>query len=137
MRMTEEQHAAWKAKEARRAGLANVELQTKVVPAATKYRNVPTDGYHSKREAARASVLKLMQESGQIRNLREQVKYLLIPKQDGERECSYVADFCYEEFASGEWREAVEDVKGCPDQKWPIKRKLMLFIHGIRVREIK
>jgi len=46
-----------------------------------KYRNKPTDGYHSKREARRAAALRLMQEAGQIQGLREQVEFLLIPRQ--------------------------------------------------------
>jgi hypothetical protein len=103
-----------------------------------KFRNVKTDGYASKKESQRAFVLKLQQEAGQIRNLREQVKYLLIPKQDGERECSYVADFVYEEFAYNvdHWNEIVEDTKGFRTPDYIIKRKLMLFLHKIRIREV-
>jgi hypothetical protein len=110
----------------------------------SKYRNKPTDGYVSIRESKRAFQLKLMQEAGQIRNLREQVSFLLIPKQEGERACSYVADFCYEEFSrverddNGEmdiWRTVVEDCKGMRTDVYRIKRKLMLFVHKIRIRE--
>ena len=110
--------------------------------APSKYRNKPTNGYASKREAERAFRLKLMQEAGAIRNLREQVKFLLIPKQDGERACSYIADFSYEEpsFAEsqaghGVWREVVEDCKGMRTDVYVIKRKLMQMVHGIKVRE--
>ena len=107
----------------------------------TKYRNKPTNGYHSKREAKRAAVLRLMQEAGQIRDLREQVEFLLIPRQklpDGsaERSCSYWADFVYEEWASGEWTRVVEDVKGVRTPDYVIKRKLMLFVHGVAIREV-
>ncbi len=106
-----------------------------VVAAPSKYRNKPTNGYASIREAKRAFQLKLMQEAGQIRNLREQTAWLLIPKQEGERACSYRSDFDYEEFAGGEWRLAVEDVKGMRTDVYKIKRKLMLMVHGIRIRE--
>jgi hypothetical protein len=105
------------------------------MPATSKFRNVKTDGYASRKEAKRASDLRLMQEAGQIRNLREQVEYVLIPKQDGERACSYRADFVYEEFATSGWREVVEDTKGVRTADYVIKRKLMLHVHGIRIRE--
>lgn len=108
--------------------------------APSKFRNVATNGYHSKRESNRAADLKLLEKSGQIRNLREQVKYLLIPRQDGERECSYVADFVYElrgfttDFGTI-WNWTVEDCKGFRTPDYVIKRKLMLFVHGVKVRE--
>ena len=106
-----------------------------------KYRNRPTDGYHSKREARRAAALRLMQEAGQIQGLREQVEFLLIPRQtrpDGtaERSCSYWADFTYDEWASGEWRRVVEDVKGMRTREYVLKRKLMLMVHGVAIREV-
>ena len=106
-----------------------------------KYRNRPTDGYASKREAKRAAALRLMQEAGQIRDLREQVEFLLIPRQtrpDGtaERSCSYWADFVYDEWTADGWRRVVEDVKGVRTPDYVIKRKLMLFVHGVAIREV-
>ena len=106
-----------------------------------KYRNKPTDGYHSKREAKRAAVLRLMQEAGQIQGLREQVEFLLIPRQkrpDGsaERSCSYWADFTYDEWTADGWRRVVEDVKGVRTPDYVIKRKLMLMVHGVAIREV-
>ena len=107
----------------------------------TKYRNKPTDGYASKREARRAAALRLMEEAGQIQWLREQVEFVLIPRQkrpDGtaERSCSYWADFTYDEWASGEWRRVVEDVKGMRTREYVLKRKLMLMVHGVAIREV-
>jgi hypothetical protein len=107
--------------------------------APSKYRNKPTDGYASIREAKRAFELKLMQEAGQIRNLREQVSFLLIPKQEGERACSYIADFVYEEYRQhkheyGYW-PVVEDCKGMRTDVYRIKKKLMLMVHQVRIRE--
>lgn len=106
-----------------------------------KYRNKPTDGYHSKREARRAAALRLMQEAGQIQGLREQVEFLLIPRQtrpDGtaERSCSYWADFTYDEWTADGWRRVVEDVKGVRTREYVIKRKLMLMVHGVAIREV-
>lgn len=47
----------------------------------SKMRNKRSGGYDSKREHKRARELRFMQMDGQIRNLREQVKYVLIPAQ--------------------------------------------------------
>ncbi len=105
-------------------------------PRRNKFHAVKTDGYASKKEAKRASDLRLMQEAGQIRNLREQVEYELIAKQEGERACSYRADFVYDEFAADGWRQVVEDTKGVRTADYIIKRKLMQQMHGIRIREV-
>ena len=99
-----------------------------------KYKNRPVGGYFSVKEARRAEALKLLRDGGEIFNLREQVVYLLIPKQEEERACKYVADFVYEDKAG---REVVEDVKS-PASRTPayiIKRKLMLMVHRIKIVE--
>lgn len=98
-----------------------------------KFRNKPTGGHASKREHKRALELRLMESAGQIRNLREQVKYLLIPKQEGERACTYVADFVYEVWP--DWRTEVEDCKGFKTEVYRIKKKLMLMVHKVKIRE--
>ena len=99
--------------------------------------------FDSKREARRYMDLWLMQRSGEITNLRTQVKYPLLPKQvhpDGTREraIDYVADFVYEK--DGE--TVVEDSKGFRNtasaayRVFVMKRKMMLYFHGITVREV-
>jgi hypothetical protein len=104
---------------------------------ASKYGNEKTRGYASRKEADRAQELRLMQRGGAISHLEEQVRFVLIPAQrepDGklvERQLSYIADFVYR-AASG---IVVEDVKGMRTRAYIIKRKLMLHVHGIRVRE--
>lgn len=116
--------------------LQQVEAAKQMVLAqVSKYKNEKTDGYHSKKEAKRASDLRLMQEAGQIRNLREQVQFEIIPKQDGERSAHYIADFQYEEFSGDGWREVTEDCKGYRTADYVLKRKLMLHVHGIKIRE--
>jgi hypothetical protein len=108
----------------------------------SKYKNEKTNGYSSKKEAKRATELKLLLKAGKIRNLREQVRYELIPKQDGERACSYVADFVYDEaviekhWSGPRWFPVVEDAKGMRTPLYVIKRKLMLRVHGIKIREV-
>ena len=49
-----------------------------------------------------------------------------------ERKCSYYADFVY--MQNG--RQIVEDAKGKRTDEYVIKRKLMLFLQGIRIREV-
>lgn len=106
----------------------------------SKYGNKRTNGYASKREAKRAEELKLLEAAGKITNLREQVEYVLIPKQDGERACKYIADFVYREIPDDPRLamrcDTVEDAKGYRDPVYRIKRKLMLSVHGIRIREV-
>ncbi len=97
--------------------------------------------FDSRREYARWCELKMLERSGEIRDLKRQVRYKLIPAQrDGkrllERECAYIADFTYQERAEGGWAPVVEDVKGVRTPEYIIKRKLMLYLHGIRVREV-
>ena len=124
---------------------------------APKYHNVKTRGYDSAKEAERARVLHLLEKAGKIQDLREQVRFELIPAQydvgtkiipskDGkpekaqtvlkcvERAVYYVADFVYVDCATEE--EVVEDAKGVRTKEYVIKRKLMLWIHGIRVKEV-
>jgi hypothetical protein len=98
----------------------------------SKYHAVKTGGYASKREAKRAQELKLLLQAGEIADLEEQPVFELIPKQLGERNCRYIADFRYKENGV----TVVEDCKGFRTPEYVIKRKLMLQVHGIRVREV-
>lgn len=118
-----------------------------------KYHNkkVVIDGeiFDSKKEARRFTELLLMQRAGEISNLQRQVKYLLIPaqrepntvgKRGGiikgkliEREVSYIADFVYIDKAG---QTVVEDTKGMKTKEYIIKRKLMLYLHNIRIKEV-
>ena len=89
--------------------------------------------YDSKKEALRHRELLLLERAGKITNLERQVKFELIPKQDGERACTYVADFVYENVDTGE--RVVEDTKGFKTEVYRIKKKLMLWVHNIRIIE--
>lgn len=103
-----------------------------------KARKVVVDGieFDSKKEAGRYAELRILQKSGKIQNLQTQVPYTLIPSQKGlyrsERPCKYVADFVYE--SDGE--TIVEDTKGYRTPEYIIKRKLMLMVFGISVKEV-
>lgn len=103
-----------------------------------KYHNRKYSGFDSKKEFRRYQELKVMESAGLISDLQTQVKYVLIPSQRNElgkvveRECSYKADFVY--MMDG--KKIVEDVKGFKTKEYIIKRKLMLYIHNIKIVEV-
>lgn len=105
--------------------------------------------YDSRKEARRARELSLLEKAGKITDLQEQVKFVLIPTQREpdiignrggikkgnviEKECAYYADFVYKDENGN---TVVEDTKGVKTTEYIIKRKLMLYVHGIKIREI-
>ncbi len=102
-------------------------------------KRVIIDGetFDSVKEYRRWCELKLLKRAGNIKDLKRQVKYVLIPAQyeNGkclERECAYFADFTY--IQNG--KLVVEDTKGYKTKDYIIKRKLMLHVHGIRIAEV-
>lgn len=115
-----------------------------------KKMSTPDGEFDSKGEWERWIFLKEALGNGQISELRRQVKYTLIPtqyrteivhlktkdkevKRVAEREITYTADFVYEK--NGE--KIVEDFKGFPNDRWPLKKAMMLYFHGIAIREVK
>lgn len=116
-------------------------------------KKITVDGitFDSKKEYRRYCELALLEKAGQIQSLELQKVFELIPAQyetferygkkgqrlkDGkrciEKACVYKADFCYTENGV----LVVEDTKGFKTKEYIIKRKLMLYIHGIRIKEI-
>lgn len=102
-------------------------------------RKIIRDGieFDSIKECQRYCELKLMQMAGVISDLQLQVPFELIPSQRiagkvVERAVNYVADFVYHQNGL----KVVEDTKGMRTKDYIIKRKLMLWVHGIRIREI-
>lgn len=108
--------------------------------------------FDSKKEYKRYCELSLLERAGEITNLQRQVPYLLIPEQRApstevykkgsragqpkpgpvlERKVVYIADFVYQE--NGE--TVVEDTKGIKTKEYIIKRKLLLYRYGIRIKE--
>lgn len=107
-------------------------------PKPNKYHAKQVGGHASRKEHDRSNLLHLLERQGKISCLREQVRFVLIPAQyaDGkcvERACSYVADFVY---LDQEGNQVVEDTKGVRTKEYVIKRKLMLHVHGIAIKEI-
>lgn len=110
---------------------------------ASKYGNEKVqDGdltFDSKAEHRRWIHLTLLQRAGEICDLQRQVPYELIPAQDKpsggrERATLYLADFVYRDRAGA---TIVEDVKGYVTPEFRLKRKLMLWRHGIEIKEIR
>lgn len=108
----------------------------------TKYhsRKITVNGivFDSHREARRYQELQLLLRAGEISQLEMQKKYTLIPAQKKpsggtERAVTYTADFVYKDKTG---REIVEDSKGMKTQQYIIRRKLMLYVHGIEVKEV-
>lgn len=120
-----------------------------------KYHNhkVERDGesFDSIKEYRRYCELQIMEKAGMIHGLERQKKFVLIPaqrepdtvgKRGGrikgkviERECAYIADFCYY-TQDGEY--VVEDVKSeaTKTEQYKIKKKMLLYFHHIRIREV-
>lgn len=123
----------------------------------TKYhsKKITANGmtFDSKKELRRYNELLQLQKAGVIHNLQRQVKFELIPTQveiyerysektgkrlkDGsrtlEKSVNYWADFVYRDGAG---KMIVEDTKGFLTKEYIIKRKLMLYIHGIAIKEV-
>ena len=121
-----------------------------------KYGNkkIIADGqwFDSLKEYKRYCDLSLLERAGKITKLQRQVPFLLIPEQRApstevykkgsragqpkpgqvlERKVMYVADFVYED--NGE--TVVEDAKGVRTKDYVLKRKMMLYRYGIRIKE--
>lgn len=115
-------------------------------------RKTVIDGitFDSSKEARRWVELRERQKNGEISELRRQVKFELVPAQREpatqgprggwrpgkliEKEAAYYADFVYKVNATGE--VVVEDVKGVRTDTYTLKRKIMLWRYGIRIREL-
>lgn len=122
----------------------------------TKYKSksIIIDGivFQSKKEGRRWTELRMLERVGEITNLHRQVPFILIPEQrlpgtetykSGprkgqvkpgpvlERKVTYIADFMYEQNG----KVVVEDTKGMRTKEYVIKRKLMLYKYGIRIKE--
>lgn len=117
----------------------------------SKYHNnkVTANGeiFDSKKEFRRWQELRLLERGGKIQNLERQVPFELVPpirepptigprggvKQGKiiEKAVTYVADFVYEQ----DGKTVVEDTKGVRTADYVIKRKLMMWRHGIRIVE--
>lgn len=121
-------------------------------------RKITRDGvtFDSMKEYRRFCELSLLQRAGAITELKRQVEFELLPAQyeeiptgeiyrQGERKgqpkykrvcveksVKYVADFVYKE--NGKY--IVEDTKGFKTKDYILKRKMMLYFHNIKIKEV-
>ena len=125
-------------------------------------RKITRDGmtFDSLKEYRRFCELRLLEKAGQVKDLQRQVKFVLIPQQKEtvvryskktgkrlqddyrviEREVAFIADFVYKIPVDSTddvilWRTVVEDTKGFRTADYILKRKMMLYFHGIRIKE--
>lgn len=103
-----------------------------------KYGNqkvVNTDGkFDSKFEYYRWCELKILEKAGLIKDLKKQVKFVLIDKSKHGREISYIADFTY---LQGD-KLIVEDTKSTATKTrlYCLKKRLLAERYGITITEI-
>ena len=107
--------------------------------------------FDSRKEGRRYIELRMRELRGEITDLKLQVPFELFPEarepdtvgprggvKHGkviERKCEYIADFVYKENGV----EIVEDTKSEATRKkesYIVKRKAMLYLKGIRIREV-
>ena len=109
--------------------------------------------FDSKRESERYQELKILERAGEIKDLMLQPSFVVIPAywetyerygkngnrlKDGKRclehQCVYRADFAY---IDKNGNKVVEDVKGIRTEAYKIKKKLMLQVYGIQIKEVE
>ena len=94
--------------------------------------------FDSKAEARRYQELSLMEKTGEIKNLRLQPEYELIPRfkkgNKTHRRTVYIADFEYIENG----RTIVEDVKGYATDVYKLKKKMLEYKYPERtIKEVR
>ena len=109
----------------------------------TKYGNSKTYvggiQFDSKHEAERYVELKYWERIKGIRDLQLQVPFELIPAQRDEngkvveRAVKYIADFVYYDQNGN---LVVEDAKGMKTDAYKLKKKMMLYFKGIKIKEV-
>ena len=109
----------------------------------SKFHNKKTevDGitFDSKHEAHRWVELKYLERIGEIRDLKRQYPFELIPAQYDERgKCversvKYIADFVYYDR---DGNLVVEDAKGMKTDAYKLKKKMLRHFKGIEIKEV-
>ena len=109
-----------------------------------KYGNhkitVGGESFDSQKEYNRYCELKLLERAGEIKDIKRQQRFQIIPTQKDlqgnilERPVVYIADFTYTDNKSGQL--VVEDTKGFKTPEYILKRKMMLYWNGIRIKEV-
>lgn len=127
-RWTPSDLAAYQAKHPR-LRMEIVSEQPKVNKYHAKKTEVGGIVFDSKRESSRYRDLKIMEREGLITGLTLQPKYPL--EVNGVKIGNYIGDFLYTE----DGQRVVEDTKGVKTPVYKLKRRLMLALYGIHIRE--
>lgn len=88
--------------------------------------------FDSKKEANRYKELLLLLKAGQIGMLQLQVPYEL--NEGGTHSMKYIADFVYVDALTGQ--TIVEDAKGYRTKEYLKKKRLMLKVYNIKIKEV-
>jgi len=97
--------------------------------------------FDSQKELNRWLELKILERFGEVKDIRRQVVFELVPKSPGQRAVKYIADFVYsgkisiEQFEEPIYIKFVEDCKGYKTPMYRLKKKLMKAKFGIDIRE--
>jgi Protein of unknown function (DUF1064) len=102
-------------------------------PKRSKYGAVRTDGYASKREARTAAALHALARAGQIKDLREQVPIVLVPRNGKLRAVTYIADFTY---SDPDGIKHYLDAKGFKTPVYRLKKRLAALLLNIEIEEV-
>lgn len=107
-----------------------------------KFKNVKTRvdniTFDSNKEARVYQDLKLLLQAGEVQKLELQRRFTLVPAQYEEKKCVeksvvYVADFV---VTKRDGTVEVIDCKGAKTKDYIIKRKMMRWVLGIRIKEL-
>ena len=107
------------------------------------YKKTEVNGivFDSRHEAERWIELRYMERAGLIYELQRQVPFVMIPTQRDEvtgklleKETKYYADFTYRDRQTH--KLVVEDAKGMKTDVYKLKKKLMFWRYGIKIREV-
>ena len=103
--------------------------------------------FDSRKEAERYDALMLLENAGEIRGLKLQVRYTLqeaytTTEGDRVKSIDYIADFVYERRTLPDncgqryWLPVVEDVKGMRTRDYTMKAKLFRSRYGYAIKEV-
>lgn len=99
----------------------------------SKYKNVRTNGYSSKKEANVAMKLQALHRAGNIHDLKEQVAIVLIPGKGKIRGITYRADFTFED---PDGTTHIYDAKGFHTPVYKLKKKILKLLHDLDIEEV-
>lgn len=92
----------------------------------SKFGNVKTRGFHSKREAAHDQELILLEQTGNIQDIQRQVPFDLVV--NGVKVCRYIADHVY--WDRSLQKKVIDDTKGYRTAIFNLKWKMLKAQYG-------